>query len=288
MKDQEVFVSSSCIRAEKIVDSVRILSDAGFDCIELSGGTQPYDSMEEELIALQHERSLKFRPHNYFPPPTSPFVLNLASESEAVQQQSLDLIREALRIGSRLGACAYGFHAGFYMDISTTQIGKKIHTSRLNSPIESKRRFIKNVKKLSEWSSDINLYIENNVFSFSNSKSFPDQIPFMLLSFEDYKDLREELNFDLLLDVAHLKVSCQTLGLDFREEFFNLIQVSDYLHISDNDGLHDTNGPIRRNSELVSLLKENGLAGKTLTLEIYSGLEDLRFAYDLIRGEIYA
>ena len=116
-ESSSIYVSSSCVRSETIADSVRTLSDAGFCAIELSGGTKPYEDMERDLLELKQSRNLEYRPHNYFPPPQTPFVLNLASDDEAVSTQSMDLVRNALRLCKLLGSKKFGFHAGFFMDI---------------------------------------------------------------------------------------------------------------------------------------------------------------------------
>ena len=41
----------------------------------------------------------------------------------------------------------------------------------------------------------------------------------MMTNYNDYKSLKEKIDFNLLLDVAHLKVSAKTLGLNWRDEF---------------------------------------------------------------------
>ncbi|MBT3784218.1 sugar phosphate isomerase/epimerase [bacterium] len=287
-ESSSIYVSSSCVRSETIADSVRTLSDAGFCAIELSGGTKPYEDMERDLLELKQSRNLEYRPHNYFPPPQTPFVLNLASDDEAVSTQSMDLIRNALRLCKLLGSKKFGFHAGFFMDIRAAEIGKRISHTSLNSTEEARQRFIQRVKELQGESQGVELYIENNVHSSTNAKTFGRDIPFMLLNFENYQELREDLDFKLLLDVAHLKVSCRSLCLPFEEQFHQMMEQSDYLHLSDNDGLHDTNGPLNRNSEMFALLKQHGLKGKTCTLEVYGEIQDLRFSYDLVREEFYA
>ena len=51
--------------------------------------------------------------------------------------------------------------------------------------------------------------------------------------------MRQELNFKPLLDVGHLKVSSKTLGLNFKEEFDNFSKYTDFIQVSDNNGLKD-------------------------------------------------
>ena len=77
----------------------------------------------------------------------------------------------------------------------------------------------------------------------------------MLANFKDYKELYNLINFNLLLDVGHLKVSSKTLGLNFENELNSLMAISKYIHISDNDGLSDQNQVIKPNTFLYNYLK---------------------------------
>ena len=44
-----------------------------------------------------------------------------------------------------------------------------------------------------------------------------------------------------MLDIAHLKVSCNTLKKDFKKESDYLLDQTDYIHLSGNDGMEDSN-----------------------------------------------
>ena len=48
-----IYVSSSCIKANYIHQSVEMLVSFGFKNIELSGGTQYYDGLMKDLLRLQ-------------------------------------------------------------------------------------------------------------------------------------------------------------------------------------------------------------------------------------------
>ena len=66
-----IYVSSSCVRADKIKDSVLTLVENGFRNIELSGGTNYYDGFDQDLLELKEKFDINFQCHNYFPPPKS-------------------------------------------------------------------------------------------------------------------------------------------------------------------------------------------------------------------------
>ena len=64
-------------------------------------------------------------------------------------------------------------------------------------------------------------------------------------------------NVNLLVDVAHLKVSAQTLGFDPREMFKLCEPWIQAYHLSDNDGTRDSNESIQENSWFWPYLKKN-------------------------------
>ena len=87
-----IYVSSSCIKAQYIKQSVKTLAESGFDCIELSGGSEYYPQILEDLLELKEKYNLQFACHNYFPPPKNgDFVINLASLDSAVFERSLEI-----------------------------------------------------------------------------------------------------------------------------------------------------------------------------------------------------
>jgi len=283
-----IFISTSCIKSEKISDSIKLLAEYDFRNIELSGGTQYYNGFEDDLIELKKEYNLNYRCHNYFPPPKKPFVLNLASLDESVHHASMENIEKSLILSNKLDSNKYALHAGFYIDIKNSEIGEKIDKRSLFDESESKQRFYESINRVNDISTGVEIYIENNVFSEENSRNYGEDNPFMLTDYDAYLEIRESINFKLLLDVAHLKVSCNTLGLNFSDEFHKMIEVSDYIHISDNDGLADTNFPLKNDSDMVKLLSDSQLKDKDFTIEVYSGISDVKTTHNIMDNLINA
>lgn len=94
--------------------------------------------------------------------------------------------------------------------------------------------------------------------------------------------MRRKIDFNLLLDIGHLKVSANSLRLDFMNELRNFWPCSDYLHLSDNDGLSDQHRGIVEGSAAALLLEQFGIRGKKVTLEVNGDGSDLRDSYRLI------
>ena len=276
-----IYISSSCINAKKISESVKYLADAGFQNIELSGGTNYYDNYYYDLISLKKEYKLNYRLHNYFPPPKKNFILNLSSKNKKIFEMSMLQCMEAIDLSIKLGSTELGIHAGFLIDIADNEFGKKINKKIINSNLEGIEMYVLAWKKLINYADNkIKLYIENNVISKHNYRTHGNKNPFLLTDSHKYKELLDKMNFNLLLDLAHLKVSCNSLGLSFKDEFNFLIQRSDYIHISGNNGYEDENKSFTTDKVIMQLLKQSKLKDKKITLEIYESIDIIKENYD--------
>ena len=86
-----------------------------------------------------------------------------------------------------------------------------------------------------------------------------------------------------MLDIAHLKVSCKSLNLDFQKEFDNLVEQTDYIHVSDNNSLEDQNLPLIEGSELSKILVTKDFKGCDFTLEVFGKINDLKTSFNLLQ-----
>jgi sugar phosphate isomerase/epimerase len=277
-----IFVSSSCVKNKKIKDSVEELANAGFKNIELSGGTDFYENFENDLLELKEKYSLNYRCHNYFPPPKKSFVLNLASLNDETFQMSFDHLEKVVALSNRLEADKFAFHAGFFIDIRLSEIGKKLSRDNLFDEKKAIERFCNAYDVIKKQAKNVSLFIENNVFSKTNSEAYKGENPFMMTSFDEYKSLKEKIDFNLLLDVAHLKVSSKTLGLNWEKEFNSMIKESNYIHISDNDGFHDLNHQLETSSTLYRLLSNSDTQNKDFTIEVYQGMSAIKSSFEAL------
>jgi sugar phosphate isomerase/epimerase len=226
-------------------------------------------------LRLRDKYNLNYLVHNYFPPPKQNFVLNLASLDDIIYEESIQHLFQSIRLCRKIGSSQFGFHAGFFVDLDTNEIGKVIQKKHIENRELSIQRFCEAFKKLQDESRGIDLYLENHIYSYSNFRVFGDQAPFMLLTYKDYIELRQRINFKLLLDLAHLKVSVNTLELNHDDEFEKMMNASDYLHISENNGKQDQNMALDLESDMISILKEWDIKEKTITLEIYNDMETI-------------
>lgn len=279
-----LYISSACVRNERISDSIEELVSNGFHNIELSGGSKYYKGFEDDLFDLKNKYGLNYILHNYFPPPKEEFILNLASLDDDIYAKSLEHCERAIALSKKLGLKKFGIHAGYFMDFSLKEIGTNIHKKILYEKEKSIGRFCEGFNSLKVKSGDVELYIENNVLSIDNAKEFQGRTPFMLTDFQSFLELKELIDFKLLLDVAHLNVSAHSLNLNFIEQLDKMIVSADYLHLSDNNGLRDQNCCFQSNSEILKLLKDYNLNNKTLTTETYGNMADIVQSQECVKN----
>lgn len=267
-----IYISSACINAQKIRDSVRVISTMGVHNIELSGGTKYYENYVEDLIEIQKQKKLCYSWHGYFPPPPKDLVINLASCNDVIYKKSISFYVESIPLMKKLKCKTLSVHSGFYMDISPAEIGKKISVSKIYNQEMANQRFCDAVEQLQKAakSSGINVMVENNVLSLENYKNFDFRNLFMMTDYESIKKIRQQLDFDFLLDVGHLKVSSHTLGRILEQELEKLLPIATWLHIHDNDGKTDMHGMFCRKSEIYGLLEKNrNKLPENITIEVH-------------------
>ena len=170
----------------------------------------------------------------------------------------------------------------FFMDRPVDEIGKKFGKSNLYDKEKALENFIDGFHMLKNEFNDINLYIENNCYSESNYMVYGNNAPFMLLTVHDFTELRKRIDFALLMDIGHLMVSANTFHLDFKKEFQDMFEASDYIHISNNDRRHDQNMGLTCESKLFKILNDYQWENKTVTLEIYDGFKALNKTYEIV------
>ena len=276
-----IYISSSCIKKSKIADCVEELAANGFLNIELSGGTKFYDSLIDDLLELKMKFNLNYLVHNYFPPPLNSFVFNLSSLDKEIEKSSISHAINAIETASILGSEKIGFHAGFLINIPVNKIGGKIKKQTLFNKKLGLNKFIKNYHILKNAADKfaISIYIENNVLSFENLKTFQEN-PFLFVKSSELKFFNENLNdFKYIFDYAHSYVSSKSLGLNVENEFNNFTINTDYIHLSDNNGKSDTNFNIFNNSPIYNHLMNHPPINKTITLEVYAEIEEIKKTY---------
>jgi len=252
-----IFVSTGGIKEKSGADVSEEFIDNNIRGIELSGGC--FDEGQLPLLKKMSEHAT-FQVHNYFPPPKLPFVLNLASNDSVIAKRSVEHVKNSMRWAVDLRRPVYSFHAGFLIDPQVKELGNPIKKRELINRDLALSIFGERISSLAEYArkEGVTLLIENNVLSSDNMNSF-NADPMLFSHPEEIVSFMNvaPTNVGLLLDVAHLKVSAKTLGYDLLEAH-NM--VSEYIrgyHLSDNDGLSDSNKVVTDDSWFWNVIKNN-------------------------------
>ena len=236
--------------------------------VELSGGQYSSTLWDDLHKIKKNNPDVNMYCHNYFPPPQDPFVLNLASLNPAIEKRSLDHCMQAIELAKSLGHNIYSFHAGFLLDPKVSELGRKINNTGLFNRKEALKKFISNVTTIANYAgNDFKILIENNVLSQKNLQSFSGN-PLLFTDELDGLTILENCpeNVSLLIDVAHLKVSCHSLKKDPKPIISILNDGISAFHLSDNDGTADSNGPVMEDSWFWNELKADV---EYFSLEVY-------------------
>ena len=91
----------------------------------------------------------------------------------------------------KLNVKKYGIHAGFLIDLKTSELNNKIKKRELYSKKESIKRLVKGYRVLKKYSKNkVNIYLENNVITQKNLKEYR-QNPLLLTCYSDYLNLKK-------------------------------------------------------------------------------------------------
>lgn len=248
-----IYLSSLAFLGKPVEEIINICEKNNYN-LEFSSG-MPY---KENMVEIYLNCSINRQPHNYFPDPIKPFVLNLASENEVIRNLAIEHCKNGLKLAKKSESPFYAAHAGFCIDPNPEELGQKIAIQYNFDKESNKKHFINSISKILQFADDleIDFLIENNVLAPFN---YNGENPLLCCESSDIDWLFKEIKHDrfgLLLDTAHLKVSCKTLSLDLLNEFNKIRPYIKAFHHSDNDGTKDNNQKLTKNYWFLDFLKD--------------------------------
>lgn len=281
-----VYVSSSCVKKHNIAEVIRQLAENGIKRIELSGGTDYYDAIEQDLIKLKQKYHLQYACHAYFPPPKVPFVVNLASCNDRIYQQSIDHYMRCIEMLKRIECRVLSIHAGFLIEIGTDEIGNRLNSKVIYDEAKAYDRFCSAYEKIAKLciENGIVFFLENNVLSAENYAEFNHHNYLMMTDYASIMKMKEQLEFNLLLDLGHLHVSANTLGLSYAEECKKLDKHIKWLHISENNGVSDEHKPLQNSSEIRNEFRKIDCRNINITLETVGSIGEILSSIAMIEN----
>lgn len=239
-------------------------SAAGLGEVELGTTTE---QLGERLVERLRRRGLHYVVHNYFPPPVTEFVLNLASPDDEIRRRSLELVEQALATASALGSALYSVHAGFVADPIGFD-GRSFVFPAHGDVVAAKERFRGAVEKALVRARElgVELLVENNVCTPETRGALLLQTP------EEFDELP---GFGILLDTGHLNVTATTFGFE-RDDFVRRLRSRiRAVHLHDNDGTADLHEPVTEDSWALEAVRATG--AETIVVEaLFGNVESLR------------
>ena len=255
-----IYISTGGFKTNTCSQSINSLIDNGIFSIELSGG-QFEINQKNYLNSIKKDKKLILQVHNYFPPPKDPFVLNLGSLDDTIASKSFNHALNSINLAALLGGKYYSFHAGFLLDPKLNELGGKIRKKSIYNRNRSVDLFVNRVKKLALFASkkNITLLIENNVLSLKNFNEFGQNI-LLMVDYKESAEIMKKINLEnvkMLIDVAHLKVSSNSLNFNPKVFLEHLDEWIAAYHLSENDGTSDDNEKFREDSWFWPFLKKD-------------------------------
>ncbi len=267
------YVSSGCFLSrdlEAILTSCEMLGCG----LELSSAVTYDPAIEQVLRGSIRPRRLLI--HNYFPPPATPFFLNLASLDGATHRRSVALCKKAIHLCRVMGVPFYSVHAGSAFDYAPEDLGNPLAQKR-TAPGQTQRAraylvFTETVLELAEFanSQGVGLLVENNVRTVETMDALG-ECPLLLADPDEIVDFFHKVDGSdvrLLLDAGHAKVTAATLQSAPEEFIERLGPHIGGFHLSDNDGLRDTNSEFDDGCWFAPLLPSYN--DRPMVVEVYS------------------
>lgn len=278
-----LFYSSIMSKKKTIDDVFKFFIERNISNVELTGGIQYDKNIFDKLVFYKNKYNLNLLIHNYFPCPKNDFVINLSSFDKEVYNLSLQHCKNSIEVSKRINAKKYAFHAGFLADIEVEEAGNVIERKKLVNRNNAIERFCEAFTKLISFSSgEVDLFVENNIVTQENYKNFLNVNPFLLTDKKSYEELKSFIDFNILIDLGHLNVSCETLNLDIDDEANFFLEITNYIHFSENNKIKDENLAFSTNNNAYRHLSKNKLDNKIITLEIKSDFNHIKKVRDKI------
>jgi sugar phosphate isomerase/epimerase len=209
--------------------------------LEFSSGI-PY---RPDLKEIYLKADIPRLPHNYFPPPAEPFVLNLASQDPEIRRRSISHCIQGLELAKASESPFFAAHSGFCGDPRPEELGRPIQFDPSFRREAYWKHFLNSLQEVLDFAGQlkVDFLIENNVcapFNLVNGNLNP----FLCADPEEIKLLFKQLQhprLGLLLDTGHWKVSGNSLGFDPARELPTIHPFIRGIHHNDNNGHEDSN-----------------------------------------------
>lgn len=239
-----VYLSSGAFTTRAVPELVDVCLAHGLSHVELGSG-MAWSSDMLAPVRTTAGREVHYLVHNYFPPPSEPFVLNLAAADAATLERSRAHCRAALTLSAELCAPFFSVHSGFAFTARPEDLGRDLMRAARHGLDEAETVFVESLRMLCAEARrlGVGLLIENNVVAAFNLVGGRNRL-LLGATAEDLLRIRSAVGdpgLGFLVDTGHVKVTARALGFD-ADAFLDVVADGvRAFHLSDNDGRTDAN-----------------------------------------------
>ena len=250
--NRKIYISTNAFQTKDLNTILNICEEDGLKNLELSICDNYDHQIYTSLVEFFKEKYFRFLFHNYFPPSSEPFVLNLASNNPDILSVSRQHCLNAITLSAELGAPFYSVHAGACFHLEPEQLGKDIDKYSTFPRDEAQETLLESVQGLADHASehDMVLAIENHVLTSNYLIEGKNELLLGVTAEEilDVISSTQRENVAALIDLGHLKVSAKTLGFSPHNFIRDLSPHTIALHLSDNNGFLDEHKSVLEDS----------------------------------------
>lgn len=261
--------TTSMGRKYTLLEILEAYESAGFEAVELGTAHSPDQVDVPSIKKFDFEYSV----HNFFPLSDTNHLLNIASSDRKSLDMTLKVALGAVDICHQVSGSFYGMHAGFRSDVTASTLGVPLEYSAITSYEEAHAIMVDTIQRVCDHARPmgIEVLVENHVLAPFNLVNGRNELLLMCDRDEAVRMCKDvdRSNFGVLVDLGHLRVTCQTLQTD---PIAFIDAVGPWLkgfHLSENDGTSDQTlpfdesvwfGPVLKNITNVPWVIESNVA----------------------------
>jgi sugar phosphate isomerase/epimerase len=277
-----IYVSTNCLKnPTNVIKVLQEYEKANIENVEL-GSVHTFFNVKK-----LKQFNFNFIIHNYFPPPKTKLIFNLASQNKNILKRSIKLAKDAINLCCEIESPLYTFHAGFTVD--PQKLGVRFLQKNMVKKETSLKIFIESVIPIIDYAKNrgIRIAMEPNVvqkFNLTNNKN-------ELLLFTDLDEIKQfskifkKKDIGILVDLGHTAVTSHWLNFD-KNKFVKLcLDLTVAVHVSNNNGKQDQHKSLTKKCWQTSQLKffkKIPITLETMNLDINQIQHNIKIAENAI------
>lgn len=272
-----VYVSTRALAESNLAHTLAAYRASGFAHIELSVSHLP----PQNVRRLFEGTTETYLVHGAFPPPETPFWLNIAAGDSDVRDKSLRLLKQSLYVCRDIGVNLLSFSPGYALH--TTLLN---HDHPASGPIperEAHLHLLRSLDQLANWSDNLGIQLALE----TQNGLFQEQ---MIVQPDDWLAIHQALqapHLGVLLDLGHVKLASRKLKFDPDDAVEGFLPHALACHLHTNDGVSDQHHLPRDNDWEMDQLARPRFAELPVILDAHPlKLTDIETAVTQLEGRL--